>query len=101
MKSTKEYKIFGPSENLSAGPVKCNVCGGGGQRIASQGSTPEKCGRCDGTGSFLGLMGQVNEAAADGWVYAGSHAVGFPAINHVFIMERDVEVDQAEAAEQK
>jgi len=85
-----EYKIVGPSENLSAGPVKCHVCGGGGKRIASQGSVPEVCAKCNGTGSFNGLMAEVNQAASEGWRVVCSHAVGQPASNHVFIMERPV-----------
>jgi hypothetical protein len=93
-----EYKIVGPSENLSAGPVKCHVCQGNGKRIASPGSIPEVCAKCEGTGSYHGLLAQVNEAAAEGWRVVASHGVGQPATNHVFVMEREVaEVAQQEA----
>jgi hypothetical protein len=84
----KEYRLVGPAENLSNQDAKCPICSGSGKRV-QPGSTPDTCSTCAGTGKTSGLVKQVNDAAADGWVVSGGYAVGTQAHAHVVWMERD------------
>ena len=85
----KEYRLIGPATNLSAGDAKCFACPGDGKRV-QPGSMPEECSVCKGTGKIPGLLKQINDAAAEGWVYAGSHETGTPGNPaHLVFMERE------------
>jgi hypothetical protein len=84
----KEYKKIGPVQNISESDAKCPACPGDGKRV-QPGSSPDTCSVCSGTGKIPGLLKQINDAAAEGWVFASHVMVGHPADNHLVIMERD------------
>ena len=85
----KEYKLIGPVENVSDADVKCPACPGSGTRT-QPGSTPDKCSVCSGTGKIPGLMKQVNDAAAEGWVVVAHNTDGGSfGRKHFVTMERD------------